>query len=164
MTRTRNGTAPNRVAWTPFYEVTHGQNRVTGQRTPVPDGERFYGNSLYNVFVKPVGDGIVWLSISRKDRKTVRDWRDLQRIKNELVGPECEGAELFPAESRLVDTSNQFHLFVLTDPAIRFPFGYTRREVMTPEQLATDPAGIGAVQRPFPADHLFTQPPKGPNP
>jgi hypothetical protein len=37
----------------------------------------------------------------------VHDWRDLQRIKNQLVGPECEAVELYPAESRKVDTANQ---------------------------------------------------------
>jgi hypothetical protein len=72
---------------------------------------------------------LVHLSIRRLDRSPIRDWRDMQEIKNLLVGPENEAAELYPAESRRVDTANQFHLWVLADPALRFPFGFTDRMV-----------------------------------
>jgi hypothetical protein len=37
--------------------------------------------------------------------------------------------QLFPAESRLVDGANQYHLYCLKDPAIRFPFGFANRMV-----------------------------------
>jgi hypothetical protein len=57
----------------------------------------------------------------------VHDWRDLQRIKNELVGPECEAVELYPAESRLVDTANQYHLWADADPTYRFGLGFNMR-------------------------------------
>jgi hypothetical protein len=55
----------------------------------------------------------VHLSIKRFDRGPVRDWRHLQQIKNEVVGPEAEAFEIFPAESRLVDTANQYHLWAI---------------------------------------------------
>lgn len=77
-------------------------------------------NDRYTVIVAPYNpeqpegfDGLVWLSIRRNDRKAVRDWRHFQWIKNEIVGPEREAIEMFPRESRLVDTANQYHLFVL---------------------------------------------------
>jgi len=50
------------------------------------------------------------LSIKRLDKHPVRDWRHFQRIKNELIGEENEAVELYPAQSRLVDTTNQYHL------------------------------------------------------
>lgn len=80
-------------------------------------------NDVYQVVKKTVEDGIVWLSIKRLDKEPCRDWRDFQAIKNQLVGPECEGVELFPAESRLIDTSNQYHLWVHSDPHFRFDIG-----------------------------------------
>lgn len=86
---------------------------------------------------------LVHLSIKRHDRNPVRDWRHLQQIKNELVGPECEGVEIFPAESRLVDEANQFHLYVFADPEFRLPFGYGERLLGTPEEAAA----AGARQR-----------------
>jgi hypothetical protein len=67
---------------------------------------------------------VVQLSIRRLDRGPARDWRDFQRIKNQLVGPEVEAIELYPAESRLMDAANQFHLWCVMDPSFRFPFGY----------------------------------------
>lgn len=78
------------------------------------------------------GPGLVHLSIRRLDRAACRDWRDFQQIKNQLVGPECEGVELYPAESRVVDTANQFHCWVIDDPTFRFPWGFDRRAVMSP--------------------------------
>jgi hypothetical protein len=86
---------------------------------------------------------VVHLSIRRFDRAPIRDWRDMQRIKNELVGPECEGIELYPAESRLMDTANSYHIWVCAEPGWRFPFGYDAGRVVSSE------SGGGAVQRPL---------------
>jgi hypothetical protein len=55
----------------------------------------------------------IHVSIKRLDKGHAKDWRDFQQIKNELIGPEFEAVELYPAESRLIDTVNQFHLWVL---------------------------------------------------
>lgn len=87
---------------------------------------------------------VVHLSIKRRDRSPVHDWRDLQAIKNALVGTEFEAIEVYPAESRLVDTANQYHLWVITDEAggpVTFPVGWTSR-------LTMDEGKAGAVQRP----------------
>lgn len=85
---------------------------------------------------------VVQLSIRRQDRGAARDWRDFQRIKNQLVGPECEAIELYPAESRLADSANQFHLWCVADPSFRFPFGWT-------ERLVSEGSAGGSKQRPF---------------
>jgi hypothetical protein len=94
-------------------------------------GELF-SNEFYNVIRERLGE---WWHLSikplTKDRRS--RWRDYQRIKNELVGPEHEAVELFPAESRLVDTADQYHLWVATDPAYRFPFGYLNGRVVSDE-------------------------------
>jgi hypothetical protein len=76
--------------------------------------------------------GLVHLSIKRIDKEACRDWRDFQEIKNQLAGPECEGVELYPAESRKVDSANQYHLWVVDDPTFRFPWGFGERAVIPP--------------------------------
>ena len=81
-------------------------------------------NDVYQVTKTTVGAGLAWLSIKRIDQEVCHDWRDFQQIKNQLVGPECEGVEMYTAESRLVDTSNQYHLWVFTNPKYRFPWGF----------------------------------------
>ena len=86
-------------------------------------------NDVYEVAIDR-GEQVTHLSIKRRDRKPCTDWRDFQEIKNQLVGEENEGVELFPAESRVVDLANQYHLWVLTDPTNRFPFGFDEGRVV----------------------------------
>lgn len=86
-----------------------------------------------------------WLSIRRDDRAARMDWRHKQEIKNQLCGPDREGVELFPNEERLTDTSNQYHLWVLREPGIVFPFGFAHRMVL---DVDPETAAMGAKQRP----------------
>jgi hypothetical protein len=156
-------TPPPNPPWTPFEPATHipmseAQMQEAAHTLGV-DVQAFrdaaqerltaevWRNSRYQVEIdrKPTV-GLDWppmihLSVKRIDRQPIHDWRDLQRIKNELVGPQNEGMELFPAEERRVDTANQYHLWVLTNPEERFPLGWTTR-------LVTDKSAGGAVQRP----------------
>ena len=116
---------------------------------PLPADTRLevWSNDRYEVIVRHhLPSGMTHLSIKRHDRGAVIDWRHLQKIKDSCCGPEREACELYPAASRLVDTSNHRHLWVL--PAgQRFPFGYDDRLVMTPEEIAAEYPG--ARQRPF---------------
>lgn len=89
----------------------------------------YFVNDIYQVARRDCG-GMFHLNIRRRDGKPIfRDWRHFQRIKNELVGEECEGVELYPAESRLNDTANKYHLWVVKDRTYRFPFGMQERDV-----------------------------------
>lgn len=88
-------------------------------------------NDRYQVNVKlfPDWDSLIQLSIKRLDKQAVHDWRDFQLIKNKICGEEREAVELYPAESRLVDTSNQYYLFVLPKGE-KLPFGFQERLVV----------------------------------
>lgn len=101
----------------------------------------------------PAGCDVVQLSIKRLDQQWPRDWRHFQAIKDQLMGPEYEAVELYPARSRLVDTANQFHLWCIDDPAYRWPIGYT-------EGHLSGASGGGAVQRPLSAPPPEQEPPK----
>lgn len=93
---------------------------------------RTFKNSLYVVhsaYTPPFTPDFIHLVIRRHDGAPCVSWRHFQQIKNELVGTECEAVELFPAESRLVDTANDYHLWVYADPASRFPIGWSHRIV-----------------------------------
>lgn len=68
------------------------------------------------------------LNIRRRDGAPIHDWRHLQQIKNELMGEECEAVELYPAESRLVDTSNKYHLWCFPGGG-KFPFGFDVKQI-----------------------------------
>lgn len=81
-------------------------------------GELFI-NQRYHVIRERIGQ--FWHLSIRSER---RFWREYQQIKNQLVGPENEGVELFPAQSRVTDLADQYHLWVVADEHVRFPFGF----------------------------------------
>lgn len=139
------------VRWTPFEEAD------------APDGSpdksmaMWFLNSIYQVEVRgvtapsPFGK-VIWLSIKTRDKQPRHDWRELQRIKNELVGEEVEAVEIYPAESRLVDTSNQYHLWCfpyLETENGKLPFGYSERLVAEGSSAGIAETGKGYRQRDF---------------
>lgn len=107
-------------------EVTESLRRIQDETNE----SECWVNGAYQVFKRRCG-AVIHLSIRRLDRAPCRDWRDFQRIKNELVGPEHEGVELYPAESRLVDTANQFHLWVLAKEGERIEVGFNDGRVVS---------------------------------
>lgn len=138
--------------WQPLREA------VAADPDRVPEfiretAEAIWKNDLYTVVRSewvypgqaddPEAPTLVHLSIRRNDRLPVTDWRHKQKIKNELAGEDCEAVELYPAEDRLVDTSNQFHLWCFP-PGFRVPVGYEDGRV-----TFSKPAIDGAKQRPF---------------
>lgn len=138
--------AQDDLPWTPLERVF-----TAAGKSEMFDGAHWFQiwkNSRYTVMIRTVGEadengpGMIHLSIKRNDKGAIFKWRDIQKIKNELVGPECEGLQLFPAESRLVDNANQYHLFVCAEPGFQLPFGYA-------ERLVSEGNFGGAVQEPF---------------
>lgn len=143
MARTKDGKKPVKH-WEPLKRAT--LNNAEADRGLKEAGGQCWINTKYQVVYQPLTAagpaGPVHLSIKRRDRQPLLDWRDLQRIKNELVGDEREAVQLFPSESRMVDEANQFHLWVLPE-GVQAPFGFTERRVGSPENAEE----IGAVQR-----------------
>ena len=136
------------IAKTMGKPIAEAEEYITNQYEGV---NRYTSDSGYRatVFDVPSIEGwpaMVHLSISNRDLSALLDWRHLQEIKNDLVGEENEAVQLFPAESRLVDQANQFHLWALKDPNINFPFGYKERLVVGRRAAAEG----GAVQRSLP--------------
>lgn len=131
--------------WTSFGPATYSPDpEQHAKMMKSTDTHQLFKNNRYTVNVRILQDGWVHLSIKRNDREPIRDWRDLQRIKNEICGPEREGLELFPAESRLIDSANQFHLWV-APIGVKFPIGYDAGRLVAEK---TD-GGSKSKQRPF---------------
>lgn len=132
-------------AWTHFVEC------VPDARDP---DSKIYKNSRYQVHIRRIKvahyPDMLHLSFKRLDKGTFIPYRDKMRIKDELISPEHEAVELYPARSREVDTTNQYHLWLIDDQRYRFPFGFT-------ERLVSEGSSDGSVQAPFderPADCL----------
>lgn len=101
--------------WTEFqqvYPVGHDEKPVE-----LEPGESYWRNSFYLVFVKELEpergrEGAVRLSVKHNQGKAIREWKHLQRIKNEIVGDDREAVEIFPPESMVTSLDNEHHLFV----------------------------------------------------
>jgi hypothetical protein len=52
-------------------------------------------------------------------------WVELQRIKNELCGPDFEAVQVYPRQADVMDQADMYHLFVLP-PGAGLPFGLHR--------------------------------------
>lgn len=129
--------------WTEFESA----EPTPGAAYKLNKNERMWRNNLYQVIeeqLEPIEGWppLTYLSIKRLDRNPIHDWRDLQRIKNELVGEEAEGVELYPAESRLVDNANQYHMYCVKPP-YKWPFGFRERSI-------SEGSYRGSKQRPWP--------------
>jgi len=80
-----------------------------------------YANDM--VHVEDWQDKCGYISLKRRDKRPINSWQDVQTIKNRLFGIEREAIQIFPAESRMVNMANQYHLFVFPEGYI-IPFGY----------------------------------------
>ena len=103
--------------------------------------EVYYVNDIYQVIMNEEENSI-WLSIKNHDRTTDIPWQHKQWIKNDLCGEEAEAVELFPAQSRIWNTANQYHLFVMKDN-VRIPIGF---DFGGPVELKENASEFGAKQ------------------
>ena len=130
------------LPWEPLYRL--GNTHVDG----ITDYET-WENTRYSCSVRRFKNGFfirnrpyIVIGISHAHGSAGHDWRDFQAIKNDICGKEWEGIELYPAESRLKETSNCFYIWCVEKGVLKFglPGG---RLIYTPDQAL-------APQRPFP--------------
>lgn len=112
---------PRPSEWGPW----EWRNHLVDHPMAVPGLRKACLNAVYSVqfFQHETDWGIVdHLMIRRHDEQPVRSWADVYRIKNELVGLERVGIEIYPADSTLIDDANIYHLWVLPKGMV-VPFG-----------------------------------------
>lgn len=76
-------------------------------------------NRCFSVLIRLDAAGVVHLAVASLSgvRPT---WPEMQRIKDEIVGPDATAIEVYPPRSEVVDEADMFHLWVLRG---RLPFG-----------------------------------------
>lgn len=85
--------------------------------------------------------GMISIGIHTLDGMARHDWREFQNIKNQIAGPECEGFELYPAESRLVDPSNYYTIWCF--PGLkRIRVGLNERRVLDSNEALAPQRGF----------------------
>jgi len=136
--------SPLRKEWTPLQRVEpNPAMQELRAKVGSPPAHEVWANDLYQIVVTYMGEimgdethdrqGFMHLSMKRHDRHPMADWRHYQAIKNEIAGPEREAVEIFPAESRLVDSANEYHLWVFPEGYV-IEFGFTEQLVSSDYQ------------------------------
>lgn len=123
--------------WTPMERQPDNPAIFSAhQRLGLPPPDESWTNGTYDCFVKHHVD-VTHLSVKRLDRAPLRNWRHFQQIKNEVCGEEREALEIYPAESRVADNANQYHLWVLPEGA-SIPLGFeSGMVVVDPDDVDT---------------------------
>ena len=85
--------------------------------------EKIHKFNRYTVTEKEIGGGWIWLSIKYTAKKATPSWRELQTIKNNIVGENRQAIEIYPSEDSIVDTLNHYHLWVMPKGQ-KFQLGY----------------------------------------
>lgn len=69
-------------------------------------------NRVFSVLVRDVGTAI-HLSVTSLtgDRPT---WWEMQRIKNEIAGPQATAVEVYPPQDEVVDDADMYHLWIVS--------------------------------------------------
>jgi hypothetical protein len=95
---------------------------------------KHFQNARFSVVLRDRTVSIL-MGITNFDQSARHDWRDFQRIKNELLGPEWECYEIYPSERRLVDPSNMYILWCFPPAGIRImDVGMNDRRVWSPAE------------------------------
>lgn len=85
--------------------------------------DKAWRNDKYAVMARTINTawGVVDHVCIRNITGTDITWKEKQKIKNELWGPEYTAIEVFPPESELVDAANMYHLWIFK--GYKLPFG-----------------------------------------
>ncbi len=72
-------------------------------------------NNVFSVLDRTLADGTRHLAITSLSgvRPT---WPEMQRIKDEIAGPEATAVEVYPPQAEIVDDADMYHLWVLPAP------------------------------------------------
>lgn len=107
---------------------------ASGELDPDPE---VWINRQYAVIVQRRDDGTPYVLRVKRVVNGEPRWEHLQRIKDELAGPDAEAVELFPAEARRLDLGERWLWCVR--PGERWPFG--RPETKTDQTSEAEPEG-----------------------
>lgn len=91
-----------------------------GSVSPNPHGwayqfEIAHVNDVFSVLDRWLPNGVRHLAITSLSQ--VRPtWLEMQRIKDEIAGPNATAVEVYPPHTEIVDDADMYHLWVLNGP------------------------------------------------
>jgi len=102
--------------WGAWDEFRIGKGTVSADKNDWSyDVDHVYRNRAFAVLKRELRNGIVHLAISPFSGERP-SWPEMQRIKNELAGPEAYAVEVYPQERKVVNGAHMYHLWILPAP------------------------------------------------
>lgn len=77
----------------------------------VKPGDEAYECAAFLVRVRDVKSAIHLSVVSMAGERPT--WWEMQRVKNEIAGPEATAVEVYPPQSEIVDTADSFHIWIV---------------------------------------------------
>lgn len=101
---------------------------------------RAYRNNRYTVMINDFtdttkGEAIRVMVQAHDDRPIPNHWSEMQRIKNEIFGPEVMAIEYYPAESEKTDDFNIYWMWIFPEGVLPVPVIPKIRFVPTKNQV-----------------------------
>ena len=127
-----------KITWKQAKETYHYIMAGTTYINNTYQVQHCVGNEVKDLYDENLRNKLDYLSIKRRDKKPCRNWSDFQEIKNMLCknGENRFAVEVYPPEKFLINTSNQYHLWVF-DEKIQIGFGFRQRFVNTKNGYST---------------------------
>ena len=131
-------------AWTPLVRLELTKENFPNADVSSLEYDEYWRNDEYIVKVyypnnpshQFPNNKFTWLCFRNvRNSHTAHDWRDMQMMKNEICGEERTAVEVFPPMSKLVDTCNQFHLWVYPED-YELDFGYKHQHIVPNTEMA----------------------------
>lgn len=115
-----NGRKLQKLDWNEWEDCTQQmfQISIARNRRVIPDKALKNNKYIVQIFYKNrgmFGKFFDKYMIRRSDSEPVKDWHDIQRIKNEIIGEDREAFQIFPKQKELVDVANLYWLWVESD-------------------------------------------------
>lgn len=95
---------------------------------------RAFRNNRYTVMINDnacttKGAAIRAMIQAHDDRPIPNHWSEMQRIKNEIFGPETVAVEYYPAESKKVDDYNVYWMWIFPDGVLPLATSFDRKPI-----------------------------------
>jgi hypothetical protein len=108
-------------SWEPFQKVDLSNTPIP----PAPWMTRVYKNNKYIVMINDYAETTVGYAIRAMIQalsgEPVRNWMDLQRVKNEVFGVDVIAIEYYPKQSELVNNAHIYWLWIYEPGQIPIP-------------------------------------------
>lgn len=87
---------------------------------------RAFRNNRYTVMINDhaltsKGPAIRAMVQNHSNTRILHHWSEMQRIKNEIFGPEATAVEYYPAESKLQDTHQIYWMWIFPPDVLPIP-------------------------------------------